>query len=106
MYGCLPKQREVNAPSVQLSDLMRKRLQRPRNSGFSKHPQQMLTAGDGGRCYVWIEHESLPESHQAWGYFQARLAFTMAAFNVLVQWHVLRPNASGFVPLSIAEFSL
>ena len=41
---------------------MRKRLQRPRNSGFSKHPQQMLTAGDGGRCYVWIEHESLPES--------------------------------------------
>jgi type IV secretory pathway TraG/TraD family ATPase VirD4 len=22
----------------------------------------MLTAGDGGRCYVWIEHESLPES--------------------------------------------
>jgi len=44
--------------------------------------------------------------HRAWGYFQARLAFTMAAFNVLVQWHVLRPNASGFVPLSIAEFSL
>jgi hypothetical protein len=41
---------------------MRKRLQRPRTSGFSKHPQQMLTAGDGGRCYVWIEHESLPES--------------------------------------------
>ena len=25
---------------------------------------------------------------------------------VLVQWHGLRPNASGFVPLSIAEFSL
>jgi hypothetical protein len=34
-------------------------------------------------------------------YFQARLAFTMAAFNVLVQWHGLLPNASGFVPLSI-----
>src|SRR5262249_37306337 len=33
-------------------------------------------------------------------------AFTMAAFNVLVQWHGLRPYASGFVPLSIAEFSL
>jgi hypothetical protein len=30
----------------------------------------------------------------------------MAAFNVLVQWHGLQPNASGFVPLSIAEFSL
>jgi hypothetical protein len=44
--------------------------------------------------------------HRAWAYFHARLAFTMAAFNVLVQWHGLRPNAYGFVPLSIAEFSL
>ena len=44
--------------------------------------------------------------HRVWEYFQARLAFTMAVFNVLVQWHGLRPNASGFVPLSIAEFSL
>ncbi len=44
--------------------------------------------------------------HRGWAYFQARLAFTMAAFNVLVQWHGLQPHASGFVPLSIAEFSL
>src|SRR6266853_1154742 len=44
--------------------------------------------------------------HRVWAYFQARLAFTMAAFNVLVQWHGIQPNASGFVPLSIAEFSL
>jgi hypothetical protein len=44
--------------------------------------------------------------HRGWGYFQARLAFTMAAFNVLVQWHGLEPYASGFVPLSIAGFSL
>src|SRR5215510_6753288 len=44
--------------------------------------------------------------HRGWAYFQARLAFTMAAFNVLVQWYGLQPNASGFVPLSIAEFSL
>jgi hypothetical protein len=44
--------------------------------------------------------------HQVWAYFHARLACTMAAFNVLVQWHGLRPNASGFVPLSMAEFSL
>ena len=44
--------------------------------------------------------------HRGWAYFQARLAFTMAAFNVLVQWHGLRPYASGFVPLSLAEFSL
>ena len=44
--------------------------------------------------------------HRVWAYFQARLAFTMAAFNVLVQWHGFLPNASGFVPLSMAEFSL
>jgi hypothetical protein len=44
--------------------------------------------------------------HRGWAYFQARLAFTMAAFNVLVQWNCLQPNASGFVPVSIAEFSL
>jgi len=44
--------------------------------------------------------------HRGWAYFQARLAFTMAAFNVLVQWHGFRPYTSGFVPLSIAEFSL
>jgi hypothetical protein len=44
--------------------------------------------------------------HRVWGYVQARLACTMAAFNVLVQWHGLRPNASGFVPLSIAELRL
>jgi lysylphosphatidylglycerol synthetase-like protein (DUF2156 family) len=44
--------------------------------------------------------------HRVWAYFQARLAFTMAAFNVLVRWYGLRPNASGFVPLSRAEFSL
>ena len=44
--------------------------------------------------------------HRVWAYFQARLAFTMAAFNVLVQWHGFRPYTSGFVPLSIAVFSL
>src|ERR671931_781077 len=44
--------------------------------------------------------------HRGWAYFQARLAFTMVAFNVLVQWHGFQPTASGFVPLSMAEFSL
>jgi hypothetical protein len=44
--------------------------------------------------------------HRGWVYFQARLAFTMAAFNILVQWHGVQPYASGFVPLSMAEFSL
>jgi len=44
--------------------------------------------------------------HRVWASFHARLAFTMAAYNVLVQWYGLVPHASGFVPLSIAEFSL
>jgi hypothetical protein len=44
--------------------------------------------------------------HRVWAYFHARLAFTRAVFNVLVQWHIFQPNASGFVLLSIAEFSL
>src|SRR5712691_2507158 len=39
--------------------------------------------------------------HRVWDYFHARLAFTMAAFNVLVQWHGFQPYASGFVPLSM-----
>ena len=39
--------------------------------------------------------------HRAWAYFYARLAYTMAAFHVLVQWHGFQPYTSGFVPLSI-----
>jgi hypothetical protein len=44
--------------------------------------------------------------HRVWSYFRARLGFTMAAFNLLVQWHGLQPDDNGFVQLSIAEFSL
>ncbi len=44
--------------------------------------------------------------HRVWGYFRARLGFTMAAFNSLAQWDGLKPDENGFVHLSIAEFSL
>lgn len=45
--------------------------------------------------------------HRVAAYVQARLAFTMALFNILAQWHGLCPDKdTGFVPLSIAEFSL
>ena len=44
--------------------------------------------------------------HRAWDYFKSRLAFTVALFNILVQWHGLEPDADGMVHLSIAEFSL
>jgi hypothetical protein len=45
-------------------------------------------------------------AHRVWAYFESRLAYTMALFNILVQWHGLRPDENGFVRLSIAEFSL
>ncbi len=45
-------------------------------------------------------------AHRIGEYFEARLAFSMAAFNILVQWNGLQPNENGFVHLSIAEFSL
>ena len=44
--------------------------------------------------------------HRVWDYFQARLAFTLAAFNVLALWDGLPVEGNGFVPLSIAECSL
>ena len=43
---------------------------------------------------------------RVWKYFRARLAFTMAAFNVLAQWNGFKPDQNGFVRLSIAEFTL
>jgi hypothetical protein len=43
---------------------------------------------------------------RVWAYVHARLACTMAACHVLVQWHDFPPNASGFVPLSMAALSL
>ena len=45
-------------------------------------------------------------SHRVAAYVQARLAFTMAVFNLLAQWYGLPADEDGFVPLSIAEFSL
>jgi hypothetical protein len=44
--------------------------------------------------------------HKVWNYFKTKVGFTMALFNILVQWHGFEPDEDGFVPLSIAEFSL
>ncbi len=44
--------------------------------------------------------------HRVAEYLEARLAFTVAAFNLLVQWNGLKPDPDGFIPLSIAEFNL
>ena len=44
--------------------------------------------------------------HKVWDYFETKVGFTMALFNILVQWHGFQPDNTGFVPLSSAEFSL
>ncbi len=46
------------------------------------------------------------QAHRVWRYLQARLAYTMAALNLLVSWHGLHPRPGGFCLLSIAQFSL
>ncbi len=45
-------------------------------------------------------------SHRTWPAVRSRLAFTMAMFNILVQWNGLPRDADGNIRLSIAEFSL
>ena len=53
-----------------------------------------------------VVHHFKKVGHRVWAYFEMRLAFTLAAFNVLAQWRGLPAREDGFVPLSIAEFSL
>jgi hypothetical protein len=45
-------------------------------------------------------------SHRVAAYFESRLGYTLALFNLLVQWDGLQPDDNGVVSLSIAEFSL
>jgi len=44
--------------------------------------------------------------HRVWDYFKSRLAYLMAAFNILVQWYGLKTDEQGRVHLSIANFTL
>ena len=38
-------------------------------------------------------------------YVLARLAFTVTALNLLIQWHGLNPDPDGFIPLgSVPQF--
>ena len=46
------------------------------------------------------------QHHWQADYFRSRMAFIIAAFNILVQWHGLAPDEHGMVHLLIAEFSL
>ena len=44
--------------------------------------------------------------HRVWSYFKSRVGWTMALFNMLVQWNGIEPDETGFVSLSIANFGL
>lgn len=44
--------------------------------------------------------------HRVWSYFKSRVGWTMALFNILVQWNGIEPDDTGFVHPSIANFSL
>lgn len=44
--------------------------------------------------------------HRVWEYFEAKIAYLLAAFNILVQWNGLEPDGQGRVRLSIAQFTL
>jgi len=44
--------------------------------------------------------------HRTWAYFKSRLAYTMALFNILVQWDGIPVDENGSVQFSIARFSL
>lgn len=44
--------------------------------------------------------------HRKWAYFKSRVGYTLALFNILVQWNGIRPDNMGMFHLTIAEFSL
>jgi hypothetical protein len=44
--------------------------------------------------------------HRKWPYFKSRVGYTLALFNVLVQWYGIHPDESGMFHLTIAEFSM
>ena len=52
---------------------------------------------------VWGSKEM---HHRAWNGFEAHLAYTIAAFDILTQWNGLEPDAQGRIHRSIAHFTL
>jgi len=45
-------------------------------------------------------------THRVWAYFEMRLSFLLAIFNVLLQWRGIQVDEAGVFHLSLAEFSL
>ena len=52
---------------------------------------------------VWGSKEM---RHRTWAGFEAHLAYTIAAFNILAQWQGLEPDQTGYIHRSIAHFTL
>ena len=52
---------------------------------------------------VWGSKEM---RHRTWAGFEAHLCYTVAAFNILVQWDGLQPDENGRIHRSIAHFTL
>ena len=44
--------------------------------------------------------------HRVWDYFESKLSYLLAAFNILVQWDGVKPDAQGKFRLSIKQFVL
>ena len=44
--------------------------------------------------------------HPAWAGFEVHMAYAVAGFNILAQWHGMEPDTQGRVQLSIAQFTL
>ena len=44
--------------------------------------------------------------HLTWAGFEAHLCYTVAAFNILVQWDGLQPDENRRIHRSIARFTL
>jgi hypothetical protein len=70
----------------------------PKHPHATLWPSEVLTLG--------LLHALKGGGNRAFYRWLTRDYRTLAAFHVLVQWSDFVPNASGFVPLSIAEFSL
>jgi hypothetical protein len=90
-------------------------------AGRQIHPQEgepdNLTIGRRGEWQVRMLVETVLSlltnvchlkklAHRVWEYCHAHLGFAMAACNILLQWSGLQTDNHGFMPLSIAEFSL
>jgi hypothetical protein len=45
-------------------------------------------------------------AHRSWAYFESHLGYTMALFNLLIDFHGLDPDDDGFVKLSIVDFDI